>query len=41
MKLTEKEIKDIILAWIVRRKILLSQDSIDDLAKEIIRQASI
>lgn len=32
----EKNIKDIILAWAVRKKILLGQDSIDDLAKEIL-----
>ncbi len=38
---TEKEIKDIILAWTVRRRILLVQDSIDDLAKEIVRQEAI
>ena len=34
-KKTEKEIKDMVLAWAVRRRVLLTQDSIDDLAKEI------
>ena len=37
MPKTEKELQDVILAWIVRRKILLTQDAIDDLAREIIR----
>jgi len=34
----EKDIKNIILAWSVRKKILLGQESIDDLAKELTRQ---
>ncbi len=35
--LTEMQIKDIILAWAVRRKILLAQESVDDLAVELKR----
>ncbi len=34
-KRTEKEIKDMIFAWAIRRRILLGQDSIDDLEKVI------
>ncbi len=34
-KKTEKEIKDMILAWAIRKRILLGQDSVDDLEKEI------
>ena len=30
------EVKDVILAWAARRKILLHQDSVDDLAEEIL-----
>ena len=40
-KKTEKEIKDIILAWAVRRKIILGQESVNDLACEIVRQENI
>ena len=40
-KKTEKEIKDIIWAWVARRGILLGQDSVDDLAKEIVRQENL
>lgn len=41
MKKTEDEIKDIILAWAIRRQILLGCKAINDLAKEIVRQESL
>lgn len=37
MSRTEKDLNDVILAWVARRNILLAQDSIDDLTQEIIR----
>ena len=37
MKKTEDEIKDIILAWAIRRHIMIGYKSINDLAKEIIQ----
>ena len=34
----EQDIKNVILAWSVRRKILLKQESIEDLAEELTRK---
>lgn len=41
MKKTEDEIKDIIIAWAIRKQIMIGFKSIDDLAKEIVRQESL
>jgi len=36
----EKKLKEIILAWTVRRKIMLFEASIDDLVEEIVQYLS-
>ena len=41
MMKTEEELKDIILAWAIRKSILLRDASVHDLAKEIARQQSL
>lgn len=41
MRKTENEIKDIIITWAIRKQILLGFESINDLAKEIVRQESL
>jgi hypothetical protein len=40
MEKEEMKMKDVILAWAVRRQILLGQESVDDLAREIVRLTS-
>lgn len=41
MNLSEGDIKNIIWAWVARKGILLGQESVDDLAREITRQGGL